>query len=152
MTPSTAATRQDIYDRIEALIDASLDLGENWLSPEVRGRFHEALAKLRQTWSSFASGPALRDDDCQRVAGVVGEMGDRLFYEDGDSEGAIAAYDFALSLEPRNLLALKGIVAAHLQGEDHQPEKAFPYALRLADVDPGSQQLVMYIRSLIKKR
>jgi tetratricopeptide (TPR) repeat protein len=85
------------------------------------------------------------------VAKLRAYIGDFLFYDRGASEDAIIEYESALSCNPDNLQALKGVVAAYLHG-DINPEKVFPYAIRLVQIDPQCTYDVPYIQSFIEKK
>jgi hypothetical protein len=75
-----------------------------------------------------------------------------LFYGSGATDEAIAAFEAGLALAPNHTDSLKGIIAAYLQGSNRRPQKALPYAERLAAMDPSRAEDVKYICSLIAGR
>ena len=115
--------------------------------------FREARRKVEACWieveAAFAGHPHW-EDMVKDTANVRVRVGDDLFYDKGAAVEAIAEYEAALALDPWCTEALKGIIAACLQGEECRAEQALPYALRLVELEPGRAADVEYIRSLIK--
>jgi hypothetical protein len=119
-----------------------------------RADYFLALAELAMAWRAFDSTlPEVeRADYAGRTASVMARIGDDLFDGSGATDEAIAAFEAGLAMAPTHAESLKGIVAACLQGSDRRPEKALPYAERLAALDPRQERNVQYIRSLMAGR
>jgi hypothetical protein len=138
---------------LEAVHTASRSL-RGFPGPDERANFFLALADVAIAWPAFefTLPEAERADYAGRTASVMARIGDDLFYGSGATDEAIAAFEAGLSMAPNHSESLKGIVAAYLQGSDRRPEKALPYAERLAASDPRQERNVRYIRSLIAGR
>ena len=114
--------------------------------------FREARRRVEVGWMGLEAAPACdprAEDFREHVASVRARIGDNLFYDKGAADEAIAEYEAALALDPDCLEALKGIIAAYLQGSERRPAQALPYALRLAEFEPGRSRDIEYIRTLI---
>lgn len=117
-------------------------------------RYRQFRLRVDDTWKKMSE-RCIRNPYLERlkkfVAKARADIGDILFYDIGISKDAIVEYESALSCEPDNLQALKGIIAAYLQGSKIEPKKALPYAIRLAKIEPRYSNSVSYIESLIEK-
>ena len=142
-----------LYSTMERLIEVSLDYG--WYRDSSVEEFRKTLQEAHTLWSEltdrFPDHPRL-ESFREGFVRALGRIGDRLFYDQGASADAIRVFEFALSIDPASTQALSGIVAAYLQGSEVDPEKALPYATRLAELQPRHDSTVSYIESLIERR
>ena len=79
---------------------------------------------------------------------TLSELGDRHFYDHGNSNEALECYQLAAGLDPSYEEALLGAMAVCLQGQPFRPEAGLPYAVVVANLNPSRDE-VNYILSLI---
>jgi len=141
-----------LQDCVEAVHDASMRIFSG-ANRDANSDYGQRLASVGEAWRDFVAGSreARHADFADATASLLARIGDDLFYGRGAADEAIAAYDLALAIAPRHEESLKGIIAAYLQGSDRRPERALPYAERLAAIDPRRERDVVYISSLIQR-
>lgn len=139
-----------LCDCLEAVHHASRRL-IGYVDAGKRAAFLAALGKLAEAWKHLE--PTLREadraDQADHTASLLAGLGEDAFYDFGAANEAIATFELALSMSPRHVPSLKGIIAAYLQGDERRPAHALPFAERLAAIDPGHERSVRYIRSLM---
>jgi len=140
---------------LEAVHTASRGLrGTGWTDSAARAEYERAMAELADAWRALETALQAEDraDHAAHTASCMARIGDDLFWGPHATNEAIATFSFGLSLVPFHRACLEGIVTAYLQGCPRRPEKALPYAERLAAIDPAHEQNVSYIRSLVAGR
>ncbi len=147
-----AAALEQLQARLAEVFEASMDL-IGLIEPTERVRYIATLSAVQHAWHELAEAapPERRADLANRTATVLARTGDDLFYGQGAADEAIAAFELALMLAPQHAESLQGIIAAYLQGAAARPERALPFAERLAAIDPRREPAVTYIRSLINR-
>lgn len=154
--PRIGADCDELHRRLvralEDLISASI--GYARYDEEKDAALGEAGRASTVAWRELAAVCAgdPRFPELQRqVASVRASIGDRLFYDQNASDEAIAEFAAALELDPQCLPALKGIVAAYLQGEVRRPKEALPHLEALAAIEPRYRSDVDWVRTLIRE-
>jgi hypothetical protein len=120
--PEQSAMKR-LQDCFTAVYDVSRDIGV--LPDETRREpYLAALAELSDAWRAVDEGPEhdVPSEFADRTASLVARIGDDLFYGTGAADKAIAAFETALSIAPRNTVTLAGIIAAYLQGSVRRPD------------------------------
>jgi hypothetical protein len=118
------------------------------------GALDAARKAMDKRWTVFAkrfASHAEFEGVRHHVAQLRARLGDDFFYDRGNYRQAITEYEASLALDAHCMDALSGIVATYLQGT-LDPAAALPYAIRRAELNPGRQRDVDYIRGLLSQR
>ena len=121
---------EDLEDRIEAFVGLleklfAASMEYRWDLEASAQRLHEARRLVDAAWAEIDAAMAgePRQAELRRAAADSrARIGDNLFYDKGDADEAIAEYEGALAFDADSVEALKGIVAAYLQGSDRRPQ------------------------------
>jgi tetratricopeptide (TPR) repeat protein len=147
----------DPFDRMEKVLRELYMYAVNYNVRDINSIeiFHNFRSQVETVWKDINKGDIKEHylEELQKfVAKMRAYIGDLLFYDRSASEDAVIEYESALSCDPNNLQALKGIVAVYLKGDKINLKKALPHANRLVQIDPQYPYDVPHIKSLIEKK